>query len=430
LGLSLSDIREFLEAEAMKAEAPHGAIRTEEKCPICRLPFTEIPRIGFLCIEHKTSPRRFYLDLHHKGERFRIFSDKKGRVLSSYPAVIHLQTDISREIQDCLFDPSKYVRRKQEEFWISNLLDRFQKQRIPSLAPSYQKDYLRMIGLAGDFFGPADVRDIRKLDMIKYKDHLEAKYSFAPKTRKNILDLFRSFLRYCRFDLEILDSVPSMPEMQVPEPKFKWVDHDAQLDLFEHVPQQDRPIIGFLMLHGIRPGEARALRLKDFDLERQVFTVSSTWSGNQIRDRRKGRGAKPLTLPLHPEMIDIVKSRAKGALPEAYLFVNPRNGRPYSQNKLRRVWEAVRVSAGISRDLRLYDATRHSFASQLINSGTDISSVSRLLGHSSLKMTMRYAHHEVGKLRTDLEKLSLLKVVSVRGAVSTLSADGKLVQKT
>ncbi|HXX57263.1 MAG TPA: tyrosine-type recombinase/integrase, partial [Thermodesulfovibrionales bacterium] len=61
----------------------------------------------------------------------------------------------------------------------------------------------------------------------------------------------------------------------------------------------------------------------------------------------------------------------------------------------------------IDDSLRLYEATRHSFASNLVNAGSTIYKVSKLLGHSSVKMTEKYAHSEVEHLRTDIQKLSL-----------------------
>lgn len=399
----------------MKDVPLHGTIRSQKKCPLCKKRFAPVhgksgALIGLICLEHKIPPDRFYLDLHHQGERYLIFSDRKGRILDSFSAVLYVQREISREIEDHTFDPSKYVKRKQQEFWVCKLLDRFKEFKKPEIAPSWWKDYLRMIGLARDFFGPADVREIRKMDLIKYKEHLEASHSYSSKSLKNILDHFRSFLRYCWKELELIDQVPSFPEIQTEEAKFKWLDQDNQLAVFDHVPEGDRPIIAFMMLQGIRPGEARALKVKDVDLANQTVTIGATFSGPIYREKRKGRKSRALTQPIHPEMMEFIIRRCAEALPEAFLFVCPKTGRHYSETGLKRVWDEVRKAAGISGGLRLYDATRHSFASQLVNAGVDIAAVSRLMGHSTLKMTMRYAHHEVGKLRTDLEKLSLKKI--------------------
>jgi len=74
------------------------------------------------------------------------------------------------------------------------------------------------------------------------------------------------------------------------------------------------------------------------------------------------------------------------------------------------IWHAVRKEAKLDASLRLYDFTRHSFASNLINSGTTLFKVSKLLGHSSTKMTEKHTHSDVENLRADINKLTLKTV--------------------
>jgi len=124
-----------------------------------------------------------------------------------------------------------------------------------------------------------------------------------------------------------------------------------------------------------------------------------------------------------------MEARVKECLPEAFLFVNPHTGQPYSKSKFQRLWENVRENkAQISMGLRFYDATRHSFASQLINAGTPLNEVSEMMGHSTIEMSRKYAHLDLNNLRTNLKKLSLKKVVTVRG-VSVGSDNQKIPEQ-
>jgi integrase len=165
-----------------------------------------------------------------------------------------------------------------------------------------------------------------------------------------------------------------------------------------------------MMLAGVRPGEARALKCSDVNLSHQSVTIHSTFSKEIYRAKRKGRKAKPIVIPIHSECLPYITDRIGSSLPAAWLFPNPRHGDHYRLTTIRKIWDRLRVKMGI-KGLRLYDATRHSFASQLINKETSIYRVSRLLGHSTTKMTERYAHQDLQGLRMDLEKLSLKKVV-------------------
>jgi hypothetical protein len=72
------------------------------------------------------------------------------------------------------------------------------------------------------------------------------------------------------------------------------------------------------------------------------------------------------------------------------------------------------------KSVRLYDATRHSFASNHLNNGTSLYKASKLMGHSSTKMTGKYAHVDAEGLRLDVRKaLSLNRHQTViKGAVN------------
>lgn len=389
-----------------------GKIRTKEKCSVCHKPFIHVDRMGFICPEHKIIPSRLYIDLSFKGRRCRIFCDKQGQPLDTYRRSSIVQSKIQWEIEHDTFEPSRYVKAELESFWVTNLLDRFLDYKINSIAPSYQKDYRRMVSLAQNYFNTTDIRDIKKLNIINYRDHLQNKYSLGNKSIKNYLDHFKTFLNYCKDDMEILDRLPSFPEIEIPAHSFRWLSQDDQVKLFEFISDEDKPLIGFLMLHGCRPSEARALKVKDVDVSNQAVTITCTFSGHVYREKRKGRGARPVTIPIHPELLEYIQARVTGNLPEAFLFVNGK-GRYYSESKLKRIWDTVREKAGIDKSLRLYDATRHSYASQLANSGTSIFKISRLLGHSSIKMTEKYTHENIESLKTDIKKLSLKKVETV-----------------
>lgn len=401
--------------ESMKGD---GAIRARGKCPVCGCNFAEIKGVAFVCLQHKTVPSKLYVDLPWKGQRIRVYSDKTGQALDSYDRANTVLKTIRGEIEAHTFDPQKYLRADASKFWTSNLLNLFEQHKLKNLAPGYRNYFSYMVGIAKDYFGNQDIRDLRKLDLINYKDHLEKAFpDWKPKTLKNVLDVFKAFLRYAKNDLEMVDIVPSFPTVEVPDASFRWLGQTDQASLFEKVPDLHKPFIAFLMLHGCRPGEARALKCRNVDLEHDSITIGATFSGGMYCERRKGKGARIAVIPIHPEMRDYIADRVRKAHPEAFVFVNPMTGEPYSETRIWKLWDKVRKAAGVEEGLRLYDASRHSFASQLVNSGVSLFTVSKLLGHSTTKMTERYSHANIESMRTELSKLSLKK----RENVSTLS---------
>jgi integrase len=408
----LASLRKLCEGDSV-AKKSQGAIRAKGRCPICREKFEEVKGIGFVCLEHKTVPKKVYVDLPWKSERIRIFSDKTGKPLDTYSRAEEVLKHLHYEITNHVFDPSKYVAAEVSKFWTVNLLKRFEEHKLKTTAPSSTADLKRKIKIAGEFFKNQDVREIRKLDIINYQEHCESVFTWKPKTLKDNLNLFKTFLYYLKNDLELIDRIPTFPEIEVPEPQVRWVQAKDQVTLYEKVPDEDKPIIGFLMLHGCRPGEARALRCKDVDLETGSISIHATFSDNVYREKRKGKRSRPYTVAIHPEASDFIAGRVRESHPEAFLFVNPRTGNCYHESALKKIWNKVRNLAGISGELRLYDASRHSFASQLINSGVSLFTVSKLLGHSSTTMTEKYSHANLENLRVELSKISLKKKESV-----------------
>jgi integrase len=411
---------DYLNILLEEKEPMKGTIRCKGTCPKCERQFQHISRVGYICPECKTIPKRFFIDLWHDGKRVRLFSDKTGQVLDTYQRAQTLLSHIRYEIQHHTFDPSKYIKSEAIEYWTTTLLDRFLTFKLDSIAPSYKKDYKRMTEIVRQSFGTKDIREIRKLDIINFKTYIEKNFSLKSKSVKNLLDFFKTFLRYLKFDLEVIDTVPAFPNVEVQPYNFKWLSSEEQIKLLEYVAEGHRPVITFLMLQGCRPGEARALKCKNVNLRDLTITINATFSGTVYREKRKGRGAQTAIIPIHPEMVSYLKERVTNNLPEAFIFVNLNTGRFYTENALRRVWESVRVKTGISKSLRLYDATRHSFASQLVNMGSTLFKVSKLLGHTSTRTTEKYAHSHIESLRTDLEKLSL--------SVTGLSLDEKVVK--
>ena len=401
-----------------------GHIRAKGKCPVCGKPFMEIQKLGFICLEHQTVPKRFYIDLPWQGQRIRVFTDKSGQVLDSYDRADKLSDRIGEELEDHAFDPSHYVTAEASKFYAENLLVRFEKDKIGGIAPSYQKDYRRMVRIAREFFKKQDVREIRKLSIIDFQKDCQESFSWKEKTLKNNLDVFKVFMNYLKNDLEIIVKVPKFPEIDVPIPPIRWIRSEDQVKLYEVVREGDRPIIGFLMLHGCRPGEARAIRCKDVSLDTQSITCHATFSKNVYRERRKGRKSKPYIIVIHPEMWALIEDRVKTAHPEAFLFANPRTGTFYSMQAIQGLWDNVRAAAKIT-GLRLYDASRHSFASQLANQNVPTHKISWLLGHSTTKMSEKYTHRDLESLRTDVSKMSLKKGQTVTRLSPRDKGDGK-----
>jgi integrase len=304
-----------------------------------------------------------------------------------------------------------------EEYWVSTLLDRFLTEKSRTIAPSYLGNYSIFCDRAKEFFGKQYIRELAKIHIVNYKEHLEG--FLQGKTLKNHLDHLGVFLNWAKKDLGVIASVPDFPAVECDEPPVKWVSQEDQAKIYSAIPDYAKPFFGFLFLHGCRSSEARALKCGNVDLSPRQVRIQATFSAEIYKPRRKGRGTKSVLLPIHPESFDYIQETVKGSLPEDWLFSNPMTGDHYRMTTVRKIWGRMRGRMKIG-GLRLYDATRHSVASQLVNTGTPIHLISKILGHSSTKLTDRYARVNPEAVRVHLEKLSLHgapKVLQLKSAV-------------
>jgi len=397
-----------------------GIVRARGTCSECRGPFEQVKKLGFICPECKIIPTRFFLDLFYEGKRIKIYSDKQGEVLDSYQRALNLLSSINSELKDHTFDPSKYIRGELERFYFSTTAEKWLKEKQSDVdqglrALSYTKElkaYNEKYFVP--FFGDKDIREIRRYHIDEFKASLPA--HLAPKTIKNIFISLKNLFNTA-YRKEIIERVPTFPVISVPEySEWKWIDAETQIKILGALPDSDRPIFIFLFLHGCRPGEARAVKVKDIDLKTKTIRIRRTFSLNQLRETTKQR--KQNIIPVHPEFLPYMENVMKSSLPEAFIFANKRTGMPYNDETLRKIWHRALKGAKLEKSgLRLYDASRHSFASQLINSNVPLNIVSKLLGHSSMKMTQRYAHESIDTMKTAMQKLTLATVpdVSLKG---------------
>jgi integrase len=138
---------------------------------------------------------------------------------------------------------------------------------------------------------------------------------------------------------------------------------------------QLRAIVTMLLLTGARLSEVLNAQWKDFDTQARVWTIEFNKSG------------KTRYVPLSDSAIQLIENmpRIEGC---PYSFANPQTKEPYTS--IHYAWDTVRKRAGLA-DLRIHDL-RHSFASFLVNGGRSIYEVQKILGHTQIRTTQRYAH--------------------------------------
>lgn len=132
---------------------------------------------------------------------------------------------------------------------------------------------------------------------------------------------------------------------------------------------------------GLRVSEVCALQLADIESapDRMCLKV------------RQGKGGKDRYTLLSPQLLASLRDYWRTCRPGHWLFPNPDGNRPITITTVQRMYAAARDAAGIPPEGGIH-TLRHSFATHLLESGVDLFTLQRLLGHGHISTTMRYLH--------------------------------------
>ena len=134
---------------------------------------------------------------------------------------------------------------------------------------------------------------------------------------------------------------------------------------------------------GMRVGEVVRLKISSIDSERMLLHIEG------------GKGGRDRYAMLSPRLLNILRAYWKRARPHCWLFPGQEPGEHVSRGALQCACRAARRQARIGKHVTAH-SLRHSFATHLLEGGTDIRIIQVLLGHSRLETTARYAQVATG----------------------------------
>jgi site-specific recombinase XerD len=154
---------------------------------------------------------------------------------------------------------------------------------------------------------------------------------------------------------------------------------------------------------GLRRSEACQLKVRDIDSQRMVLRVE------------QGKGGRDRDIPLSPTLLAALREYYRWMRPKTYLFPGTRHGwRADAPITTKVIWEAVHLAARTAGiDKRVTPHTlRHSYATHLLEAGTDLRTIQLLLGHADLSHTTVYLHLSRRHLHAAPNPLEQLHVTS------------------
>lgn len=157
-----------------------------------------------------------------------------------------------------------------------------------------------------------------------------------------------------------------------------------------------RCIVSLLYSSGLRRGELLNLKMEDIDSKRMIIAVIN------------GKGGKDRMTILSPSVLEILRIYYKAWSPKTYLFEGAK-GEKYSATSVLRIIQKAAKVAGIKKRISPH-VLRHSFATHLLEAGTDLRYIQVLLGHSSTKTTEIYTQVATNNIRSIISPIDSLNL--------------------
>ena len=168
----------------------------------------------------------------------------------------------------------------------------------------------------------------------------------------------------------------------------------AQLENLKH-----KTMLYLAYSAGLRVSEVINLKVKDIHSARMVINI------------RGAKGKKDRTVALSVGILDLLRKYYVAYKPTDWLFEGQYKDTPYSTRSLQQIFHRAKTAAKISQDVTFH-SLRHSYATHLHESGTDIKLIQELLGHNDLNTTMRYTHvsnRTLENIKSPFDNLNLKK---------------------
>ncbi len=264
---------------------------------------------------------------------------------------------------------------------------------VRNLSPATQRSYLHAVTKFSRYFSRSPDR-LGLEDVRAFQVHLVATGISWPALNQTVCAL-RFFYGVTLGHGEIPERIPYARE---PRKLPVVLSADEVVRFLEAVPSlKTRAALTTAYAAGLRASEAIGLKVGNIDSGRMIIRVE------------QGKGGKDRTVMLSAQLLAILRTYWRLARPGHWLFPGRDEDKPIDVQVLHSACRSARAAAGIDKRVTVH-TLRHSFATHLLENGTDIRIIQVLLGHNNLSSTARYTQVSNGliaRTTSPLDRLTL-----------------------
>ena len=234
------------------------------------------------------------------------------------------------------------------------------------------------------FYRNKAIIDITNEDVIVYNNEYILKNNLSASFQNQTVNAIKLFFMTIRDTKMMVDKIHRPKRAKVlPNVLSK---EEIKLILNAHSNIKHKTMLSLIYSCGLRRSELLNLKPADIDSKRGIIII------------RQSKGKKDRIAPLSPKILEMLREYYKGYKPKIWLFEGQIENTKYDERSLSNVLKQALTKSKISKPVSLH-WLRHSYATHLLESGTDLRYIQELLGHSSSKTTEIYKHVSIKSLQ-------------------------------
>jgi integrase/recombinase XerD len=247
---------------------------------------------------------------------------------------------------------------------------------IKRFSPNSIKTYVNALRQFLNYFVGQDVDYLTEKQIEGYINEQVTVYAISISYQKQLVAAIKLYYKnLVQRNLQLDYLYPERLEFKIP---VVLLQHEVKLLLDACQNLKHKALLTTIYASGLRLQEVIDLKIADINSKQMMIVL------------RQSKGKKDRTVMLSQKLLVLLRSYFVAYEPKTYLFEG-QSGNQYSPRSVQQVLKQTLLKAKITKNATVH-TLRHSFATHLIENGTDVRFVQELLGLSSIKTTMIYTH--------------------------------------
>ncbi len=262
-------------------------------------------------------------------------------------------------------------------------------------SPNTIRTYIEMIKVFAGHMGNTELDKVTNLDVMNFINTKLVAQGYSFTYQNQLISSLKLFFR------EVVDSEINIDKLQRPRREYKLPNvlskEEVKQILSSPKNVKHKTMLSLLYACGLRRRELLMLKPTDINSSRKTLMV------------RNSKGRKDRLVPLSDKTITMLRDYYKLYKPKVWLFEGQVEGERYSEASIAKVLKIALEETGIQRQVTLH-WLRHSYATHLLEAGTDLRYIQELLGHKSSRTTEIYTHvsnNSLQKIKSPFDDLDI-----------------------